>query len=301
MPKSESIFGRLITAMVTPFDPSGQVDIDQAEKLSQHLVATGTTSIIVTGTTGEGPTLTSQESLNLYSAVKASVGTKAKVIAGTTSYDTAKSIQLSKQAESLGVDGILMTVPYYNKPPQDSLYKHFSVIAEQISIPGILYNVPTRTATNMSAETTIKLSRIQNVVGIKEASGDLQQISKIIELTSDDFLVWSGNDIDTLPILSIGGYGVVSVASHLVGKDISEMIKHFTKGDILLAAQTHRKLQPLIDAIFMVTSPIPLKYMLNYLGCEVGDPRLPLTPANRETQMYLETILSKLNVDRINI
>ena len=288
---SESPFGRLITAMVTPFDSQGNVNHEQATAISKHLVETGTTAIVVTGTTGEGPTLNEEEKLSLYATVIESVGNSAKVIAGTTTYSTKESIELSIKAEDIGVDGILMTVPYYNKPTQSNLIDHFELIAKSVSIPGILYNVPSRTSLNMTASTTARLSTVKNIVGVKEASADLGQIAEIIRTSQDDFFVWSGNDADTLPILSIGGYGVVSVASHLVGREISRMIQLFTETDLIAAAKIHRDLMPLIDSIFYSTSPTPLKYMLNRVGFPVGNPRPPLAEADASTKTNADAVL----------
>lgn len=293
---TESPFGRLITAMVTPFDSNGNVDHPQVRTVAKHLIDTGTTSIVVTGTTGEGPSLSEEEKLNLYTTVLESIDGSGKVIAGTTTYNTKESIALSVRAEEIGVDGILMTVPYYNKPTQSNLINHFEIIAESISIPGILYNVPSRTSLNMTAATTAKLSNTTNIIGVKEASADLGQIADIIRLSNDGFFVWSGNDADTLPILSIGGYGVVSVASHLVGKEISRMIKLFTENDLVQSAKIHRDLMPLIEAIFYSTSPIPLKYMLNKIGISVGNPRPPLGEADDATKAQADQILRSYNL-----
>ncbi len=203
--------------MVTPFDQTGRVDLDQAKRLAEALIDSGSDGLVVTGTTGESPTLSDDEKLSMYEAVVSAVGTKVSVIAGTTTYNTAESIHLSREAEKLGVDGFLLTVPYYNKPPQEGLYRHFSAIADSVSKPCILYNVPSRTVLNMSSETTLRLSHVSNIIGVKEASADFPQIGRIIEGAGPDFLVWSGNDSDTLPILKLGGYGIVSVVAHIVG------------------------------------------------------------------------------------
>ena len=222
--------GRLLTAMVTPFDGSGEVDYDAAKRLASALVDSGSDGLVVTGTTGEAPTLTSEEKIKLWAEVKSEVGDRASVIAGSGSYCTAESVELTREAEKLGVDGALLVVPYYNKPPQDGLYEHFAYIAGNTSLPCIIYNVPSRTVTNIQAGTVVRLSEIDNIVGIKEASADFDQISKIISGAGPDFKVWSGNDGDTLPILSLGGYGVVSVLSHLVGIQIKQMIGSYVGG-----------------------------------------------------------------------
>ncbi len=291
-------FGRVLTAMVTPFDSDGNVNYEQAAKLAQALIDSGTEGLVVTGTTGEGPTLTTEEKLRLYeTTLEVANRNGAHIIAGTTTYNTAESIELSQEAEKLGAHGILMTVPYYNKPPQDSLYRHFVAIAESVSIPGILYNVPSRTSLNMTAATTARLSHVDNIAGVKEASADLGQIAQIIETANDGFTVWSGNDADTLPVLAVGGYGVVSVAAHVVGKQISRKIYAFLDGAREESATIHRGLLPLIDALFVVANPIPVKHMLNTSGMDVGSPRLPLTEADDATRAYIEDVLSQYDVD----
>ncbi|HEX2173055.1 MAG TPA: 4-hydroxy-tetrahydrodipicolinate synthase [Dehalococcoidia bacterium] len=289
--------GRLLTAMVTPFDEAGEVDYVAARRLARALVASGSDGLVVTGTTGESPTLTTEEKLRLYREVKDEVGGSASVIAGTGNYSTRESIELTREAERIGVDGCLLVVPYYNKPPQDGLYAHFRTIAEATSLPCILYNVPSRTITNMTAETTIRLSEIPNVAGIKEASANMEQIGKIIQGTRDDFLIWSGNDGDTLPILALGGYGVVSVASHLVGNQLQDMIRAFVKGDTARAAQIHNGLLDLVNHLFITTSPIPVKYLLNKAGFPAGPTRLPLGPADAKTATALDAMLTRITVD----
>ncbi|GAI45476.1 unnamed protein product, partial [marine sediment metagenome] len=243
--------GRLLTAMVTPFSEKEEVDYEQAKKLALALLNSGSDGVLVVGTTGESPTLIRQEELRLFSEVKSAVGEQGAVIAGTGSNSTAEALETTKEAERIGVDACLLVVPYYNKPTQEGLYQHFKAIAQSTNLPCILYNVPSRTVTNLSAETVIKLSQIDNIIGLKEASGNLEQVSKIISNTREDFLVWSGNDGDTLPILALGGYGVISVASNLVGNQIREMIDSFTSGKTDKAAKIHRHLLPLINALFI--------------------------------------------------
>ena len=291
-------FGRVLTAMVTPFDSDGNVNYEQAARLAQALIDSGTEGLVVTGTTGEGPTLTAEEKLQLYeTTLEVANRNGAHVIAGTTTYNTAESIELSQEAEKIGAHGILMTVPYYNKPPQDSLYRHFVAIAESVSIPGLLYNVPSRTSLNMTAATTARLSGVDNIIGVKEASADLGQIAQIIETAEDGFFVWSGNDADTLPVLAVGGYGVVSVAAHVVGKQIARKIYAFLDGAREESASIHRSLLPLIDALFVVANPIPVKHMLNTIGMDVGQPRLPLTETDDATRAKIEDALSRYEVD----
>jgi len=290
-------FGRVLTAMVTPFDEAGEVDYEQARKLALALLDSGTDGLVLTGTTGESPTLSSEEKLRLYSEVRAAIGGRATIIAGTCNYNTAESIELSKEAQKTGADAILGTVPYYNKPPQEGLYQHFKAIAEAVPLPMILYNVPTRTVTNMLPETTIRLSEIDNIVGVKEASGNFDGISKIIQKSMPGFLVYSGDDSSTLPILSLGGYGVVSVASHLIGKQIQRMIQNFLRGEVEGAATLHREMLPLVNALFVITSPIPLKYALNKIGFRVGKPRLPLVEIDSRSAGVVDAVLESATID----
>lgn len=289
--------GRLITAMVTPFNETGEVDYDQAKKLALALLNSGSEGIVVVGSTGESPTLIQEEELRLFAEVKSVVGGRGAVIAGTGSNSTAEALAATKEAEKVGVDACLLVVPYYNKPTQDGLYQHFKTIAQGTRLPCILYNVPSRTVVNLSADTAIKLSHIDNIVGIKEASGNLEQISKIISNAQEGFLVWSGNDSDTLPILSLGGYGVVSVVSNLVGNQIKEMIDDFISGKIDEAAAIHCRLLPLFHAMFVVTNPIPVKYALNCVGFYVGKPRLPLTELDEKSAALIRDTLKNYHID----
>ena len=289
--------GRLLTAMVTPFNEEGSVNYAQAKKLALALLNSGSEGLLVVGTTGESPTLLRQEELRLFSEVKSVVGEQGTVIAGTGSNSTAEALEATKEAERIGVDACLLVVPYYNKPTQEGLYQHFKTIAESTSLPCILYNVPSRTVTSLSSDTVIKLSQIDNIIGVKEASGNLEQISRIISNTREGFLVWSGNDSDTLPILALGGYGVISVASHLVGKQIREMIDSFTSGKVDKAADIHRYLLPLVNALFIVSNPIPIKYAVNYVGFNVGKPRLPLTEPDEKSAALIRDTLKSYQID----
>lgn len=290
--------GRLLTAMVTPFDRNGEVDVRRTQELAQALVASGTEGIVVTGTTGEAPTLSNSEKLRLYEIVRDAVSPNVSVIAGTSSYNTAESMELTEAADQSGaVDAFLFSVPPYSKPTQEGLYRHFSALAGKTSRPCILYNVPGRTVTNLSSETVVRLTSVANVVGIKEASGNFDQIGSIIEACGPDFLVWSGNDGDTLPILAIGGYGVISVTSHLVGHQIQRMISAFTSGDHETAAKIHRRHLPLITALFLVGSPIPLKYALDVIGFSVGEPRLPLCPPDDKVAAAVREALANQHID----
>ncbi len=289
--------GRVITAMITPFDDEGQVDYEESALLARALVSSGSEGLVVTGTTGESPTLTAEERLGLYRAVKAAVGDSAAVIAGTGTNDTAESIANSRDAEREGADAVLLVVPSYNKPPQEGLYRHFRAVAEEVSIPCILYNVPGRTSLNMAAETTIRLSEIDNIVGVKEAGGDLGQITRIVESARGDFRVWSGNDDETFYIVAAGGYGVVSVASHLVGEQIKGMIGMLLEGEIEAAAAEHRRLLELNQVIFTVSNPIPIKHAVARRGYRVGIPRLPLVSLTTEQASRIEEVIDRYSID----
>ena len=289
--------GRLLTAMVTPFNKEGTIDYSQARRLASALLNSGSDGLVVVGTTGESPTLIREEELRLFTEVKAVTGEQGTVIAGTGSNSTAEAIEATREAERIGVDACLLVVPYYNKPTQEGLYQHFEAIAQSTSLPCILYNVPSRTITSLSADTVIKLSQIDNIIGVKEASGNLEEISRIISDTGEDFLVWSGNDSDTLPILALGGYGVISVASHLVGDQIKKMIESFIGGKADKAAEIHRHLLPLVNALFVVSNPIPIKYALNHIGFYVGKPRLPLTELDEKSAAFIKETLKNFKID----
>jgi 4-hydroxy-tetrahydrodipicolinate synthase len=289
--------GRMITAMVTPFNAKGEVDYKQAQKLAKALISSGSDGLVVTGTTGERPTLTDEEQLKLFATVREAIGNKGTIVAGTGGNCTRESIAMTGKAERLGVDGALLIVPYYNKPTQEGMYQHFKAIAESTSLPCILYNVPARTVTNLAPETVIRLSGVKNIVGVKEASGNLEQIAKIIHGARKGFLVWSGNDSDTFPVMAMGGYGVISVASHLVGKQIQEMIQLTVRGKMKEAAAIHLNLLPLINALFIVSNPIPVKYALNHVGFRVGKPRLPLTEPDDKSKAAIEATLKNYRID----
>ncbi len=285
-------FGRLITAMVTPFDDRLQVDYNKAEYLIDYLIEEQQNdSIVVCGTTGEAPTLTDEEKLNLFElAVKRANG-RCKIIAGTGDNNTAHSIELTKKAEAIGVDGILLVTPYYNRPSQEGLYQHFATIAENTALPVMLYNVPKRTGINLEADTVIRLSKIKNITSLKEANSDFAQITKIVSQTRDDFLVYSGDDDITLPMLSVGGYGVVSVAGHLFGKEIKQMIDAFFNGDVQKASEWHGKLNPIFKGLFISPNPVMIKCALNLRGIDVGGVRLPLVKANEDEERFIKDLL----------
>jgi 4-hydroxy-tetrahydrodipicolinate synthase len=293
-------FGRLLTAMVSPFHAqSGALDLDQAKRLAAALFDSGTEGLIVCGTTGESPTLSNTEKLTLLEAtVEVAHARGRTVIAGTTTYNTAESIELSREAAHLGVDGILGTVPYYNNPPQEGLFQHFRAIARAVDLPVLLYNIPSRSPRNMEGATTLRLAReVSNIVGIKEASANFKQIGEIIRDAPDGFRVWSGNDADILTIMALGGYGVVSVAAHLVGEQIAELMKAFVAGQNARAAEIHHRLMPLVDALFVTSSPIPLKYALNRVGMPVGETRLPLVPIDPKSQAIMDAALASTKID----
>ena len=268
--------GRLLTAMVTPFAADGSVNYDAARRLAIALLDSGSDGVLIAGTTGESPTLTHDEKLRLFSEVKSAVGERGAVVAGTGTYNTAESVELTREASNTGVDAILAVTPYYNKPPQEGMYRHFAAIAEATSLPVIMYNIKSRTGVNMEADTMVRLSQIENIAGVKEASGDFEQIGHAIGETRKGFLVWSGNDEDTLTVLELGGYGVIAVISHLVGRQVKSMIDDTLAGKLDSAHATHERLLPLIEALFCVSNPIPVKYALGQLGFPAGGWRLPL-------------------------
>ena len=291
--------GRLLTAMVTPFKDDKKLTVDyvQAKKLALALIKSGSEGLVVVGTTGESPTLVRSEELRLFKEIKTAVGDKGCVVAGTGSNSTAEAIETTKEAEKIGVDACLLVVPYYNNPTQEGLYQHFKKIADSTSLPCILYNVPSRTVRSLTAETIVKLSKIENIIGVKEASGDLSQVSATISQARKGFLVWSGNDSDTLPILALGGYGIISVASHLVGKQIAKMINCFVDGDTAKAAEIHRHLMPLFKDLFVIANPMPVKYAVNQVGFRVGKPRLPLTEPDEKTAALIMNTVKKYKID----
>jgi len=286
-------FGEMITAMVTPFDDEGNLDLEAAGILINHLIASGSDCILLAGTTGESPTLTDEEKISLFEYGVKNFKSRTRLLAGTGSNDTKHSIELSKEAQRAGVDGVLLVTPYYNKPNQEGLFRHFEAIASSIDIPAILYNVPSRTSCNLSSGLCIELAKIDNIAGVKEASSDFRQIAEIIENTPDNFLVYSGNDGDTLPMLSLGAYGVISVASHLVGREIKKMISLFKNGNVKEAADLHRWLLDIFYGIFITTNPIPVKEALNIMGIKTGEPRLPLVRLSGSDLDNLKKILAK--------
>ena len=289
--------GRLLTAMVTPFDDDGEINYKKARKLATALINSGSDGLVIGGTTGESPSMSNDEKIRLFAEVKEEVGEQAAVIAGTTDNNHRNSIELSKEAEGVGVDGLLLTVPAYNKPPMDGLYEHFKAIATATSLPGILYNVPSRTSLNMDHATTLKLAEIDNIVGVKEASSDPVQITQIIDGSPDGFRVWSGNDDETFSIMCTGGYGIVSVAAHIIGKQIQSMMGKILEGDVESAAADHRRMLPIFKAIFWVTNPVPIKYAVNRAGMDIGGTRLPLWGPDEAFKAKFNPVMDDYDVD----
>ena len=290
-------FGKVLTAMITPFKADGSVNYDVAAKLAAHLANNGTDTLVVCGTTGESPTLTWDEEYQLFVEVLQAVAGKAKVIAGCGSNSTKEAMAATQKAATIGVHGSLQVVPYYNKPPQAGLYQHFQAIAQACpELPLLLYNVPGRTGQNLNPDTVAQLAQIKNIVGIKEASGNLDQSTEIRRSTPKEFQIYSGDDSLTLPLLAVGGTGVVSVASHLVGNQLQQMIQAFTAGQITTAQEIHLQLFPLFKALFLTTNPIPIKQALKLQGWDVGSSRLPLGEADSDTIDKLKAVLKKLDL-----
>lgn len=290
------VFGRVITAMVTPFTPAGELDLEGATKLARYLIANGSDGLVIAGTTGESPTLSKEEKLTLFKAVKEAVGEGVPVIAGTGSYNTEDSVIQSQAAEQAGVDGLLLVVPYYNKPTQEGLYQHFASIARQTSLPIMLYNIPSRTGKNMEARTIARLAEINNIIAVKEASGDMEQVTEIRRLAGEDFSIYSGDDALTLPLMALGAFGIVSVASHLVGPKIKTMVEAFAEGRTAEALEIHLHLFPLFKNMFITTNPIPVKTALAMLGHQVGGFRLPLVEATSEEKQSIKAVLRKYDL-----
>ncbi|WP_427137521.1 4-hydroxy-tetrahydrodipicolinate synthase [Psychrobacillus psychrodurans] len=287
-------FGQILTAMVTPFDHNEEIDFPATRNLINYLIANGTDGLVISGTTGESPTLTEEEKVKLFKFTVEVVNGRVPVIAGTGSYNTKASIDLTRQAADAGVDGIMLVVPYYSKPSQEGLYQHFQAIAAVTSLPIMLYNIPGRSAVNMSVETIVRLSDIPNIVAIKEAGGNLDTMTEIVQNTPEDFSLYSGDDGLTIPVLSIGGAGVISVASHVIGNEMQTMIEKFNSGNVKEAAKDHRSLLPIMKALFAAPNPTPVKSALNLKGIPVGGVRLPMIPLNKEELNSLQEVLSTL-------
>mmetsp|Transcript_8788 Transcript_8788/g.23037 ORF Transcript_8788/g.23037 Transcript_8788/m.23037 type:complete len:358 (+) Transcript_8788:197-1270(+) len=297
---SEPIFGRIVTAMVTPFKPDGNaVDYAVAEQLAAHLAENGSDSLVVGGTTGESPTLTWSEQYELFNVCKAAVRSGCKIIAGAGSNSTEEAVEATRRAAKLKLDGTLQVVPYYNKPPQEGLYRHFRKIAEcEPDLPVMLYNIPGRCGINMSAETTVRLATdVPNIVASKEAAGDFEQFAEIRRLTArDEFHMYAGDDSLTLPLMALGGTGVVSVASHFIGKELAEMVRLHLAGDVNAAMDIHFKYAHLFRDLFRMPNPIPAKAALRMTGWSVGPCRLPLTEPTPELEHILHNLLTSLKL-----
>jgi len=289
--------GRLLTAMVTPFNKEGAVDYEQAKKLALALLDSGSDGVVLAATTGESPTLIREEEARLFTEVKSALGGRGTIIAYTGSNSTAEAVAATKTAEKIGVDACLLVVPYYNKPTQEGVYQHFKTIAENTSLPIIMYNIPSRVVIKMSVETIVRLSQIDNIIGVKEACGDMGLVAHTLNNASKDFLIWSGNDNDTFHIMALGGYGAIGVVTHLVGKQVKEMMDNILNSRIAQAAAIHRHLVPLVDALFIEPNPAPLKYALNHLGFYVGKPRLPLVEPSEQSAKIIRETLKKHKID----
>lgn len=285
-------FGKVATAMVTPFDHKGNIDFEKTTQLINYLISNGSDALVIAGTTGESPTLSTEEKLALFRHSVKVVDGRVPVVAGTGSNNTYASIELTKKAEEIGVDAIMIVAPYYNKPNQEGLYQHFKTIAESTELPVMLYNIPGRSVINMSVDTIVRLSELPNVVALKDASGDLDAMTAIIAQTSDDFALYSGDDGLTLPVLAIGGTGIISVASHVIGNEMQEMVKLYESGNPKEAAKIHQRIVPVMKSLFAAPSPTPVKTALQLKGLDVGSVRLPLVPLTEEER---QTLVSTLN------
>jgi len=290
-------FGRVLTAMVTPFNDDYSVNYAAAAELAKYLVAHGNDGLVVAGSTGESATLSADEKLRLFSTVLDAVGDRATVIAGTGSNDTLVSIKMTQEAEKLGVHGAMLVGPYYNKPPQEGFYQHFKMIATETKLPIILYNVPGRTASNILPPTIARLSEIPNIVAVKEASGSLEQVSEIVRTARPGFWIYSGDDSLTLPILSVGGCGIISVAGHVVATRMQEMVAAYFSGDVKKAQSIHIELMPFFKIIFVTTNPIPIKTAVNLMGLNGGTFRPPMFPPTPAETDQLKTVMRSLKIN----
>ncbi|MBR6755640.1 MAG: 4-hydroxy-tetrahydrodipicolinate synthase [Peptococcaceae bacterium] len=290
-------FGRVMTAMITPFTAAGEVDYEEVKKLAVHLVEHGNDSLVVCGTTAETPTLTHEEKIKIVQTVQAAVGDKAKIIVGTGTNNTKTTIEASQEMAALGIDGLLIVAPYYNKPSQEGLYQHFKAVAESVELPIILYNIPGRCGINMEPATIARLAEIKNIVGVKEASGNLEQMSKVRKLTAPEFLLYSGDDSLTMPLLSIGGAGIISVAAHAVGDEMKAMVDAYFAGKVAEATAIHLKLYDFMKAIFVTSNPVPIKYVLSEMGIiSNATVRLPLVEASENEKAVVKKAMEELKL-----
>jgi len=295
------MFGRLLTAMVTVLNRDRSVNYQKTAELARWLLENGSDGVVVTGTTGEAPTLSDEEKIRLWAAVREEVGNRGQVLAGTGTNDTEHAVRLSREAARVGVDGLLVVTPYYNKPPQEGLYDYFRQVAEATPLPVILYNVPGRTGVNLLPETVLELARIPNVVGLKEASGNLDQAGEILRRAPQGFLLYSGDDSLTLPLLAIGGYGVISVAAHLVGRQMKAMLEAYQGGRTGEAASLHQRLLPLFKVLFITANPIPVKAALRLSGFDPGPLRSPLTEASPTVEKAIRQVLEELDLGSLHL
>jgi 4-hydroxy-tetrahydrodipicolinate synthase len=284
-------FGAVVTAMVTPFHEDHSLDLDGAQELAAYLLENGSDALVVAGSTGESPTLTHKEKIELFRAVIEVARGRGKVVCGTGTYSTAETVGLSREAEDAGADGLLLVTPYYNKPPQRGLLEHFTLVASAVSVPIVAYNIPGRTGIRIEHDTLLSMSEISNIVGVKDSTGDFQAISRLISEAPADFEVYSGDDWATFGYVCLGAVGVISVAAHLVGGRIRQMIDLIASGDIPAARKIHEELTPLFNALFITSNPIPVKTALGLVGRPAGPPRLPLVPATAEERARIEKAL----------
>ena len=289
-------FGRIGTAMITPFTEDNQINYTELGRIIDYLIDNGTDFIVACGTTSENPTMSTEEKIEVVRFTVEKAAGRVPVVAGTGDNETAYSINMTHKAEQNGADGIMLVTPYYNKPNQRGIYAHFKTIAKETNLPIMLYNVPGRTGANVLAETTIALSKdVPNITCIKEASGNLDQMGDIIENKQEDFIVYSGDDGLTLPLLAVGGHGIVSVASHIVGNDMQLMIKAFEEGNLELAAKIHRALLPLVRALFAQPNPSPIKYAMSKLGFDTASVRMPMMEMLPEEKAAFDKVWDKYN------
>jgi 4-hydroxy-tetrahydrodipicolinate synthase len=289
-------FGRVLTAMATPFTADGALDIDGAQRLALHLLDNGTDTLVIAGTTGESPTLTLEEKGRLWGAVVEAAGDPRRVMAGTSTYSTAESIELTQLAEKAGAGSVLLVSPYYNRPPQDGLYLHFSSIAANTSLPCLLYNIPGRTGVTIEVPTMVRLAEIDNIVGVKDAVGDIAAASRLHRDTGGTFEQYSGDDKNLLPLLSVGGVGVISVASHLVGPSLQELVAAFERGDMRTALDLHVRHLALFEGLFATSSPILLKAALRLVGLPAGPLRPPLIDASPSQVEFMRGLLAEVGL-----
>lgn len=287
---------RMMTAMVTPYNEDLSVNYAKAAELAEYLCDNGSDGLVVCGTTGESPVLSDEEKLKLYQTIQERVGGRVPVWAGTGCNDTAAVVELSREAVKTGVAGIMVVAPYYNKPTQEGLYQHFRKIAESVPLPVMLYNVPGRTSSNLLPETIARLAEVDNITAVKEASGSMDQVSQLLTLIPKRITVYSGDDSLTLPLMALGAHGVVSIASHLIGSAITQMIAAFTCGQVAEASRWHLELFPMFKGLFVTTNPIPVKAALNMIGHDLGGYRLPLTPPTESEQAFLRNLLKRYHL-----